>query len=160
MLLILAPVMLDLMKGVFKVAGFKRIELGFGSADFADQDLEVGRLGVALDESGKSELLGWHRIPPTASIAKGQSSGGSSGRCPILKAALRSLVRRPERPPKICPFTWVIVVIRWRATPEWPPRRALTLQDAQQRRAGADRGLRWVGPTEHLGVVHSCTGLR
>jgi hypothetical protein len=70
MLLIFAPVMLDLMEGVLELAGFKRIELGFGFADFTDQDLEVGRLGVALDKGGKSELLDWHRIPPTARIAK------------------------------------------------------------------------------------------
>jgi hypothetical protein len=70
LLLILAPVMLDLMEGVFELAGFKGIELGFRHANFTDQDLEVGRLGVALDEGGKSELLEWHRIPPRASIAK------------------------------------------------------------------------------------------
>jgi hypothetical protein len=82
MLLVFAPVMLDLMEGVLEVAGFKRIELGFGHADFTDQDLEVGRFGVALDEGGKSELLDWHRIPPTASIAKLQSSVGNSWRRP------------------------------------------------------------------------------
>jgi hypothetical protein len=62
MLLILATVMLDFTEGVFKLAGFKRIELGFGFADIADQDLEVGRLGVALDKGGKSEFLDWHRL--------------------------------------------------------------------------------------------------
>jgi hypothetical protein len=82
MLLIFAPVMLDLMEGAFEVAGFKRIELGFGFADFTDQDLEVGRLGIALDEGGKSKFLDWHRVPPTASIAKVQSSVGNSWRLP------------------------------------------------------------------------------
>jgi hypothetical protein len=76
--LILAPVMLDLMEGVFEFARFKRIEFNFGFADFTDQDLEVGRLGIALDECGKSEFLNWHRIPPAASIAKVQSSAGDS----------------------------------------------------------------------------------
>jgi hypothetical protein len=56
-LLILAPVMLDLTEGVFELAGFERIELGFSFADIADQDLEVGRLGVAPDKGGKSEFL-------------------------------------------------------------------------------------------------------
>lgn len=65
---------LDLAEGVFELTGFTRIELGFGLADIADQDLEVGRLGVALDKGGKSELLDWHRLPPAASIAKLQSS--------------------------------------------------------------------------------------
>lgn len=78
MLLVFATVMLDLTEGVFEVAGFKRIELGFRFADFTDQDLEVGRFGIALDEGGKSEFLDWHRIPPTASIAKLQSSAGNS----------------------------------------------------------------------------------
>jgi hypothetical protein len=82
MLLVFAPVMLDLMEGVLEVAGFKRIELGFGLADFTDQNLEVGRLGVALDKGGKSELLNWHRVPPAASIAKDQSSVGNSWRQP------------------------------------------------------------------------------
>lgn len=49
MLLILAPVVLNLVEGVFELAGFKRIELSFSFADIADQDLEVGRFGVALD---------------------------------------------------------------------------------------------------------------
>jgi hypothetical protein len=93
LLLILAPVMLDLMEGVFELAGFKGIELGFGHADFTDQDLEVGRLGVALDEGGKSELLEWHRIPPGPSIAKDQSSAGNSWSCGkrIVKNPLRRL---------------------------------------------------------------------
>jgi hypothetical protein len=76
--LILAPVMLDLMEGVFELAGFKGIELGFRHANFTDQDLEVGRLGIAFDECGKSEFLNWHRIPPAASIAKVQLSAGDS----------------------------------------------------------------------------------
>ena len=54
MLLILAPVMLDLMEGMFEVAGFKRIELGFGLANFTDQDLEVGRLGLRLTRAGRA----------------------------------------------------------------------------------------------------------
>jgi hypothetical protein len=73
-LLIFAAVMLDLMEGMFELAGFERIELGFGFADITDQDLEVGRLGVALDKGGKTEFLDWHRVPPAASIAKLQSS--------------------------------------------------------------------------------------
>jgi hypothetical protein len=73
-LLIFAAVMLDLMEGMFELARFKRIELGFGFADFTDKCLEVGRLGVALDKGGKSEFLNWHRVPPAASIAKVQSS--------------------------------------------------------------------------------------
>ena len=76
MLLILATVMLDFTEGVFELAGFKRIELGFGFADIADQNLEVRRFGVALDKGGKSEFLDWHRLPPAASIAKLQSSLG------------------------------------------------------------------------------------
>ena len=74
--------MLDLMEGMFEIAGFKRIELGFGFADITDQDLEVGRLGAALDKGGKSEFLDWHRVPPAASIAKVQSSVGDSWRRP------------------------------------------------------------------------------
>src|SRR5215469_3237608 len=54
--------MLDLAEGVFELAGFKRIKLGFGFADIADQDLEVRRFGVALDKGGKSEFLDWHRF--------------------------------------------------------------------------------------------------
>jgi hypothetical protein len=80
--LILATVMLNEMEGLFELAGFKGIELSFGFADFTDQDLEVGRFGVALDKGGKSELLDWHRIPPTASIATFQSSTGNSWRLP------------------------------------------------------------------------------
>jgi hypothetical protein len=63
---------------VFELAGFKRIKLGFGFADIADQDLEVRRFWVALDKGGKSEFLDWHRLPPAASIAKLQSSVGNS----------------------------------------------------------------------------------
>lgn len=70
--------MSDLMEGMFEFAGFKWIELGFGLADITDQDLEVGRLGVALDKGGKSELLDWHRVPPEASIAKVHSFAGNS----------------------------------------------------------------------------------
>jgi hypothetical protein len=80
--LILATVMLDQMEGLFELAGFKGIELSFGLADFTDQDLEVGRFGVALDKGGKSKFLDWHRIPPTASIARVQSSTGNSWRLP------------------------------------------------------------------------------
>jgi hypothetical protein len=69
-LLIFATVMLDLVEGMFELAGFEWIELGFGFADITDQDLEVGRLGVALDKGGKSKFLDWHRVPPAASIAK------------------------------------------------------------------------------------------
>ena len=76
--MILATVMLNEMEGLFELAGFKGIELSFGFADITDQDLEVGRLGVALDKGGKSELLDWHRIPPAARIAKLQSSVGNS----------------------------------------------------------------------------------
>ena len=98
MLLVFAPVMLDFMEGVLEVAGFKRIELSFGLADFTDQDLEVGRLGVALDEGGKSKFLDWHRIPPTASIAKVQFSVGNSWsqlKKPVEKRTVKNLVHRP-----------------------------------------------------------------
>jgi hypothetical protein len=97
-LLIFAAVMLDLMEGVFELSGFKRIELGFGFADVTDQCLEVGRLGVALNKSGKSEFLDWHRVPPGASIAKVQSSVRNSWN--KLQRAVESVRDEP------CGSTW------------------------------------------------------
>jgi hypothetical protein len=47
------------MAGVFNVAGLFRIELGFGSADFANESVEVGRLFLVPDE-GKHEFLDGH----------------------------------------------------------------------------------------------------
>ena len=75
--------MLDQMEGMFERAGFKGIEFGFGFANITDQDLEVGRFGVALDKGGKTEFLDWHRVPPAASIAKVQSSAENYWRKPL-----------------------------------------------------------------------------
>jgi hypothetical protein len=57
--LIFAPVMLDLMEGMFEIAGFKRIELGFGFANITDQDLELHltRAGRASSWTGIVYLL-------------------------------------------------------------------------------------------------------
>ena len=41
-LLALAPVAFELMTGILELAQFMRIELRFGTADFADKDMEVG----------------------------------------------------------------------------------------------------------------------
>jgi|HubBroStandDraft_6_1064221.scaffolds.fasta_scaffold375866_2 hypothetical protein len=77
MLLILALVMLECIEGVFEVARLKRIELGFGSANLADDRLKSERLGIVPDKRGKNEFLELHRIPPTARIAKVLSRVGN-----------------------------------------------------------------------------------
>lgn len=70
-LLALAPMAFQLMTGIFEIAGFMRIELGLGPADFADKDVEVRRLFFVPDKSGKREFLDGHRIPPGGRIANG-----------------------------------------------------------------------------------------
>ena len=77
MLLILALVVLECIEGVFEVARLKRIELGFGSANLADDRLKSERLGIVPDKRGKNEFLALHRIPPTARIAKVLSRVGN-----------------------------------------------------------------------------------
>ena len=63
-LLAFAPVAFELMTGIFEIASFLWIEFGLGSADFADQEMEVGRLFFVPDKSGKREFLDGHQIPP------------------------------------------------------------------------------------------------
>jgi hypothetical protein len=69
-LLALAPVAFELMTGILEVARFMRIELRFGTADFADKDMEVGRLFFVPDKSGERKFLDGHRIPPRAKHSK------------------------------------------------------------------------------------------
>jgi hypothetical protein len=60
-LLAFAAVAFDLMPGVFKVSGFLRVEFSLGSADFANQCVEVIRVLFVPDERGKDEFLDGHR---------------------------------------------------------------------------------------------------
>ena len=69
-LLALAPVAFELMPGILELAGFMRIELCFGTADFADKEMEVGRLFFVPDKSGEREFLDGHRIPPRGKHSK------------------------------------------------------------------------------------------
>ena len=75
MLLILAPVMLNLMAGVFESARMSWVVFGFDFADFANKDMEVRRPSVVPNESGKGEFLYRHQIPPAVSIADIQFAG-------------------------------------------------------------------------------------
>ena len=61
----------DQAAGLFKISWLVGIEVGFGSADFAYKQVEVGKLFCEPDESGKRDFLNRHRIPPAASIAEG-----------------------------------------------------------------------------------------
>jgi len=70
-LLALASVTLNLMAGLLEVARLLGIELGLGSADFANENMEVGEDFVVSDKSWKSEFLNCHSVPPAESIAKG-----------------------------------------------------------------------------------------
>jgi hypothetical protein len=54
----------ELVAGIFEFARFLRIELGFRSADLANEEVEVGRAFLVPDESGKRQVLYRHRFPP------------------------------------------------------------------------------------------------
>jgi hypothetical protein len=56
-----AAVAFDLVAGVFEVSGFAGIEFGLGSADFANECVEVNRVLFVPDERGKDEFLDGHR---------------------------------------------------------------------------------------------------
>ena len=73
-LLALAPVALDLMAGLLEVARLFGIEFGLCSADFANENMEVGEDFIASDKSWESEFLDGHSTPPAESIAKGRRS--------------------------------------------------------------------------------------
>jgi hypothetical protein len=60
----------ELMTGVLELARFMRIELRFDTADFADQDMEVGRQFFVPDKSGERKFLDGHRILLGPSIAR------------------------------------------------------------------------------------------
>jgi len=69
-LLALAPVALDLMAGLLEVARLFGIEFGLCSADFANENMEVGEDFIASDKSWESEFLDGHSTPPAERIAR------------------------------------------------------------------------------------------
>jgi hypothetical protein len=74
-LLAFAPVALNLIASLLESAKFIGIELSFCSADFANQDVEVGEDLIVPDKSRKSKFLDWHSVPPAESITKGRDFG-------------------------------------------------------------------------------------
>jgi hypothetical protein len=71
-LLAFAPVPFDQVSGLFKISRRVGIEVGFRSADFTYKQVEVGKFFDVPDESGKTEVLGEHRIPPAAEHSRGR----------------------------------------------------------------------------------------
>ena len=90
MLLAFAPVTFELVAGIFELARFLWIEFGLGTANLTNKAVEVGRMFLVPDESGKRGFLYRHRVPPC----------GKHSKYPGRRPDFYGVLTPPPKPPR------------------------------------------------------------